>query len=75
MDNHDRTMLCLALDTAILEVTKDVAKTPADHPEYTGYIFTLGEFNRLYREMNDDLHQLRSTEGQHQQSGADDSNP
>lgn len=52
MNQHDRTIIQLALGTAVLEATKAVAETPADHPEYKGYVFYLSEFNRLLEKLN-----------------------
>lgn len=60
MNQHDRTMMILALDTAITEASRAVSRTDQRAPEYRGYQFALREFERLKRQLETDngMHKL-----------------
>ena len=84
LDKHDRAVLGLALDTAMLAIVNAIEETPITDMALEGYIFMLSEFKRINEKLNtfltaledepNELHKLRDIERQHQQSGADDSN-
>ena len=83
LDKHDRAVLGLALDTAMLSVVNAIEDTPITDMALEGYIFMLTEFKRINEKLHtfltaledeDELRKLRDIERQHQQSGTNDRN-
>ena len=79
LDAHDRAVLGLAIDTAMLSVVNAIEETPITDMALEGYIFMLSEFKRINEKLHvfltaledeDELRKLRDIERQHQQSGA-----
>ena len=54
MNQHDKTILILALDTAITEASKAVSHTDPRAVEYRGYVFALHEFQRVKIKLEND---------------------
>ena len=52
LDKHDRAVLGLALDTAMLAIVNAIEETPITDMALDGYIFMLSEFKRI----NEKLH-------------------
>lgn len=52
LDKHDRAVLGLALDTAMLSIVNAIEETPITDMALEGYIFMLTEFKRI----NEKLH-------------------
>ena len=52
LDAHDRAVLGLALDTAMLSLVNAIEETPITDMALEGYIFMLTEFKRI----NEKLH-------------------
>jgi len=84
LDKHDRAILALALDTAMLSIVNAIEETPITDMALEGYIFMLTEFKRINEKLYtfltaledqpNELHRLRSVERQHSQSGTDAGN-
>ena len=83
LDKHDRAVLGLALDTAMLSLVNAIEDTPITDMALEGYIYMLTEFKRINEKLytfltaledEDELRKLRDTERQHQQSGTNDRN-
>lgn len=83
LDKHDRAVLGLALDTAMLSVVNAIEDTPITDMALEGYIFMLTEFKRVNEKLHtfltaledeDELRKLRDFEIQHSKSGKHDSN-
>ena len=84
LDKHDRAVLGLALDTAMLAIVNAIEETPITDVALDGYIFMLTEFKRINEKLNtfltaledepDELRKLRNTERPNQQPRIDDSN-
>ena len=82
LDKHDRAVLGLALDTAMLSVVNAIEDTPITDMALEGYIFMLTEFKRVNEKLHtfltaledeDELRKLRDFEIQHSKSGKHDS--
>lgn len=82
LDKHDRAVLGLALDTAMLSIVNAIEDTPITDMALEGYIFMLAEFKRINEKLHtfltaledeDELRKLRDIERQHQQSRTNDS--
>lgn len=82
LDAHDRAVLGLALDTAMLSIVNAIEDTKITDPALDGYIFMLAEFKRINEKLHnfltalenqDALHELRSSKGSNEQPGAHDS--
>ena len=83
LDKHDRAVLGLALDTAMLSVVNAIEETPITDMALEGYIFMLTEFKRINEKLHtfltaledeDELRKLRDIERQYTKSRTDDSN-
>ena len=83
LDKHDRAVLGLALDTAMLSVVNAIEDTPITDMALEGYIFMLTEFKRINEKLHtfltaledeDELRKLRDIERQYTKSRTDDSN-
>ena len=83
LDKHDRAVLGLALDTAMLSMVNAIEDTPITDMALEGYIFMLSEFKRINEKLytfltaledEDELRKLRDIERQHQQSRTNDRN-
>ncbi len=82
LDKHDRAVLGLALDTAMLSIVNAIEETPITDMALEGYIFMLTEFKRINEKLHtfltaleddtNELHKLRDFERQHRQPRADD---
>ena len=83
LDAHDRAVLGLALDTAMLAIVNAIEETPITDMALEGYIFMLSEFKRVNEKMHtfltaledtNELHKLRDIERQYTKSRTDDCN-
>ena len=83
LDKHDRAVLGLALDTAMLAMVNAIEDTPITDMALDGYIFMLSEFKRINEKLHtfltaleddNELHRMRDLKRQHQQSGTNDRN-
>ena len=83
LDKHDRAVLGLALDTAMLSVVNAIEDTPITDMALEGYIFMLTEFKRINEKLHtfltaledeDELRKLRDIERQYTKSRTDNSN-
>lgn len=70
LDAHDRAVLGLALDTAMLSLVNAIEDTSLTDPALEGYIFMLSEIKRVNEKLRtfltalehtDDLRKLRDT--------------
>lgn len=82
LDAHDRAVLGLALDTAMLAIVNAIEETPITDMALEGYIFMLSEFKRVNEKMHtfltaledtNELHKLRDIERQHSKLRTNDS--
>ena len=83
LDKHDRAVLGLALDTAMLSLVNAIEDTPITDMALEGYIYMLTEFKRINEKLHtfltaleddNELHKLRDIEIQHSKLGKHDSN-
>lgn len=84
LDQHDRAVLGLALDTAMLAIVNAIEETPITDMALEGYIFMLSEFKRINEKLHtfltaledepNELHRLRDFERSNLKSGTDDRN-
>ena len=84
LDAHDRAVLGLAIDTAMLAIVNAIEETPITDMALDGYIFMLSEFKRINEKLHtfltaledepNELHRMRDLERQHQQPRANDRN-
>ena len=81
LDKHDRAVLGLALDTAMLAIVNAIEETPITDMALDGYIFMLSEFKRINEKLHtfltaledeDELRKLRDIERQHRTARAND---
>ena len=61
LDAHDRAVLGLALDTAMLAIVNAIEETPITDMALDGYIFMLSEFKRVNEKMHTFLTALEDT--------------
>lgn len=52
LDKHDRAVLGLALDTAMLAIVNAIEETPITDVALEGYIFMLSEIKRVNEKMH-----------------------
>lgn len=83
LDKHDRAVLGLALDTAMLSIVNAIEETPITDMALEGYIFMLAEFKRINEKLHtfltaleddNELHKLRDIERSNQQPRVNDRN-
>ena len=84
LDKHDRAVLGLALDTAMLAIVNAIEETPITDMALDGYIFMLSEFKRINEKLHtfltaledepDELRKLRDIERSNQQPRTNDRN-
>lgn len=83
LDAHDRNVLGLALDTAMLSIVNAIEDTKITDPALDGYIFMLSEFKRINEKLytfltaledQNALHELRHPKRPDQQPGTYASN-
>jgi len=81
LDKHDRAVLGLAIDTAMLAIVNAIEETPITDMALDGYIFMLSEFKRINEKLHtfltaledeDELRKLRDIERQHRTARRDD---
>ncbi len=83
LDKHDRAVLGLALDTAMLAIVNAIEETPITDVALEGYIFMLSEIKRVNEKMHtfltaledtNELHRLRDLERSNQPPRTDAGN-
>lgn len=84
LDQHDRAVLGLALDTAMLAIVNAIEETPITDMALEGYIFMLAEFKRINEKLHtfltaledepNELHRMRDFERSNIKSGINDRN-
>jgi hypothetical protein len=83
LDAHDRAVLGLALDTAMLAIVNAIEETPVTDVALEGYIFMLSEIKRVNEKLHtfltaledkDELHTLRDIQVSNRNARCDDSN-
>ena len=84
LDKHDRAILGLALDTAMLSIINAIEDTPITDMALEGYIYMLAEFKRINEKLHtfltaledepNELHRLRDFERSNLKSGTDAGN-
>ena len=84
LDKHDRNVLALALDTAMLSLVNAIEDTPITDMALEGYIYMLTEFKRINEKLHtfltalddepNELRQLRDIERSNQQPRTNDRN-
>lgn len=62
LDKHDRAVLGLALDTAMLSIVNAIEETPITDMALEGYIFMLAEFKRINEKLHTFLTALEDSE-------------
>lgn len=60
LDAHDRNVLGLALDTAMLAIVNAIEECKITDPQLEGYIFMLSEFKRINEKMENFLNALNN---------------